>query len=80
MQNKPNLLIPQMNVSYCFTMNYEQITMNDAIKNKAKQTQFQNKVPSSACPAPNRFFRNLVRGSSVLQSLFTPLESLPFER
>jgi hypothetical protein len=34
MQNKPNLLSAQMNVSYCFTMNYEQITMNNANKNK----------------------------------------------
>ena len=31
-------------------------------QNKPKQTQFQY----SACPAPNRFIRNLVRGSSVL--------------
>ena len=43
MQNKPNLLDAQMNVSFCFTMNYEQITMNNANKNKPnskpKQTQ-----------------------------------------
>ena len=40
MQNKPNLLNTQMNVSSVKTMNYEQITMNNANKNKANQTQF----------------------------------------
>jgi len=34
MQNKPNLLNAQMNVSTIKTMNYEQITMNNANKNK----------------------------------------------
>jgi len=36
MQNKPNLLRTQMNVTSVVTMNYEQITMNNANK---KQTQ-----------------------------------------
>jgi hypothetical protein len=36
MQNKPNLLDAQMNVSSVEIMNYEQITMNNANK---KQTQ-----------------------------------------
>ena len=47
MQNKPNLLNAQMNVSSAITMNYEQLTMNYANKNKpnskpikANQTQF----------------------------------------
>ena len=51
MQNKPNLLNAQMNVSSAITMNYEQKTMNYANKNKPntkpikpntnpKQTQF----------------------------------------
>jgi len=40
MQNKPNLLDAQMNVSSVKTMNYEQITMNNANKNKPNQTQF----------------------------------------
>jgi len=35
MQNKPNLLNAQMNVSSAITMNYEQLTMNYANKNKA---------------------------------------------
>ena len=47
MQNKPNLLNTQMNASSAITMNYEQLTMNYANKNKANtkpikanQTQF----------------------------------------
>src|SRR3989304_5759659 len=36
MQNKANLLDIQMNISYFFTMNYEQITMNNE---PIKQTQ-----------------------------------------
>jgi len=39
MQNKANLLDAQMNVSSVKTMNYEQITMNNANKNKPNQTQ-----------------------------------------
>ena len=39
MQNKPNLLNAQMNVSSAITMNYEQLTMNYANKNKPKQSQ-----------------------------------------
>jgi len=41
MQNKPNLLNAQMNVTSVKTMNYEQITMNNANKNKPNQSQFQ---------------------------------------
>jgi len=41
MQNKPNLPDVQMNISSVMTMNYEQKTMNDANKNKAKQSQFE---------------------------------------
>ena len=41
MQNKPNLLNAQMNVTSVKTKNYEQRTMNNANKNKAKQTQFK---------------------------------------
>jgi len=40
-ENKPNFLDAQMNVSSSITMNYEQITMNNANKNKPNQTQFQ---------------------------------------
>jgi len=39
MQNKPNLLDAQMNITSVKTKNYEQITMNNANKNKPKQTQ-----------------------------------------
>jgi len=39
MQNKPNLLYAQMNVSAVKTMNYEQITMNNANKNKPNFTR-----------------------------------------
>jgi len=39
MQNKPNLPDAQMNITSVKTMNYEQITMNNANKNKPKQTQ-----------------------------------------
>jgi len=41
MQNKANFLRTQMNLSSLKTMNYEQITMNNANKNKPNQTQFQ---------------------------------------
>jgi len=44
MQNKPKVKIGKMNVTSFITMNYEQRTMNDANKNKAKQTQ--------SCPPP----------------------------
>jgi len=37
---KANFQNDQMNVSYCFTMNYEQKTMNNDNKNKPKQSQF----------------------------------------
>jgi hypothetical protein len=40
MQNKPNLPDAQMNVSSVKTTNYDQITMNNANKNKPNQTQF----------------------------------------
>ena len=39
--NKPKVKIGKMNVTSLRTMNYEQKTMNDANKNKPKQTQFQ---------------------------------------
>jgi hypothetical protein len=39
MQNKANLLYAQMNITSVLTMNYEQITMNNANKNKPNQTQ-----------------------------------------
>jgi len=39
MQNKANFQKDQMNVNYCFTMNYKQKAMNNTNKNKAKQSQ-----------------------------------------
>jgi len=43
MQNKPNLLDVQMNVSTVKTMNYEQITMNNANKNKPNSNPISEK-------------------------------------
>ena len=40
LQNKANLPETEMNVNSYKTMNYEQITMNNKPKNKAKQSQF----------------------------------------
>jgi hypothetical protein len=42
MQNKPNLLNTQMNISPVKTMNYEQLTMNYANKNKANTKPIQS--------------------------------------
>ncbi len=44
MQNKANLLNTQMNLSSAITMNYEQLTMNYANKNKPNQTQYKPKT------------------------------------
>jgi hypothetical protein len=41
MQNKPNLLDAQMNVTAVNTMNNELRTMNYFVQNKPNQTQFQ---------------------------------------
>jgi len=41
---KANFQNAQMNVSFCFTMNYEQITMNNAGKNKAKTNPIQTQT------------------------------------
>jgi hypothetical protein len=40
MQNKPNLLNAQMNLSSVRATNYEQTTMDNEPKNKPNQTQF----------------------------------------
>jgi len=55
MQNKPNFQKAQMNVSSVKTMNYEQITMNNANKNKPnlslpKGEQTQSVVNLPAAP------------------------------
>ncbi len=49
-ENKPNLLNAQMNVNFCFTMNYEQITMNN---DKKKQTQSNPTCSELVEPIPN---------------------------
>jgi len=40
MQNKPNLLNAQINISTAITMDYVNIRLRSRFKNKAKQTQF----------------------------------------
>jgi hypothetical protein len=54
MQNKANLLDTQMNVSSCFTINYEQKVMNYENKNKAKQTQPNPTCSELACTERGR--------------------------
>ena len=53
MQNKPNLPKAQMNVNTVITMNYEQITMNNANKNKPNSNPISNpafcRLPSVFC-------------------------------
>jgi len=65
MQNKPNFLDAQMNVSSVKTMNYEQITMNNEPKNKPNQSQFQTQHLSKLflaftflCPIYNLAMQN----------------------
>jgi release factor glutamine methyltransferase len=65
MQNKANLLDTQMNVISVKTMNYEQITVNNANKNKPKQTQLQTQRLSKLflfftflCPSYNLAMQN----------------------
>ena len=50
MQNKPNLLDAQMNLSLCFTMNYELQTMNYFMQNKPNQTQPVLSLPNGSNP------------------------------
>ena len=53
MQNKPNLLYAQMNVSSVNTMNYELRTMNYFIQNEPKRTQFYLAEASAKADKPN---------------------------
>ncbi|MHC4691568.1 MAG: hypothetical protein ACYS67_02420 [Planctomycetota bacterium] len=54
MQNKPNFLDNQMNVSSFITMNYEQRTMNYEIKTNPIQTQYKaNSNPIQSQFEPN---------------------------
>jgi len=45
--NKAKVKIGKMNITSYITTNYEQLTMNNANKNKAKQTQ-----TNPTCPPP----------------------------
>ena len=56
MQNKPNFMDAKMNVTSVKTMNYEQITTNDANKNKAKQTQPVVTLPAVSKVEPSNLF------------------------
>jgi hypothetical protein len=47
-QNKPNLLDDQMNVTAVNTMNNELRTMNYFMQNKPNQTQFQRQKNAAA--------------------------------
>jgi hypothetical protein len=44
-ENKPNLPAPRMNLSSFETMNYEQIAMNNANKNKPNQSRSEAEIP-----------------------------------
>jgi hypothetical protein len=49
MQNKPNFLPPKMNLTSVKTMNYEQITMNNANKNKpnlSRRSRSEAEIPT----------------------------------
>jgi hypothetical protein len=55
MQNKPNFLGDQMNVSSFITTNYEQRTMNYEIKNKPKTNPIQSQYKPNTKPIRTQF-------------------------
>jgi len=55
MQNKANFQKSQMNVSTVITMNYEQRTMNDEIKNKANSKPIQTQFKPNTKPIQTQF-------------------------
>ena len=55
MQNKPNFQKSQINVSTVITMNYEQRTMNDEIKNKANSKPIQTQFKPNTKPIQTQF-------------------------
>jgi hypothetical protein len=57
MQNKPNFPDAQMNLSSVKTMNYEQITMNNANENKPNQTQPVVSLPAVSKVEPSSLFQ-----------------------
>jgi len=70
MQNKPNLLNAQMNLSSVKTMNYEQITMNNANKNKPKQTQSVVSLPAVSKVEPSNLLQTPHLSSPFLAFTF----------
>jgi len=54
---KPNFPDAQMNVSSVKTMNYEQIAMNNANKNKPNQTQPVVSLPAVSKVEPSNLFQ-----------------------
>jgi len=55
--NKANFQKSQMNVSYCFTMIYEQRTMNYEIKNKPNTKPIQTQFKPNSNPIQTQFKR-----------------------
>jgi hypothetical protein len=55
MQNKPNFLDDQMNISDCFTTNYEQRTMNYERKNKPKTNPIQTQYKANTNPIRTQY-------------------------
>ena len=51
MQNKPNFRKAKMNASSAITMNYEQLTMNYANKNKPKTNPIKPNLPEGKIDA-----------------------------
>jgi len=64
MQNKPNFREAQMNVTSVKTMNYEQITMNNANK---KQTQSNPTCSELACGEQGRTVEPISKASGTNQ-------------
>ncbi len=58
MQNKANLLNAQMNVTSAITMNYEQLTMNYANKNKANTKPIQSQYKPNTNPIQTQYEPN----------------------
>ncbi|MHC4694302.1 MAG: hypothetical protein ACYS67_16305 [Planctomycetota bacterium] len=56
--NKANFLGDQMNVSDCFTNNYEPLTMNYEIKNKPKTNPIQSQFKPNTKPIQTQYEPN----------------------
>jgi hypothetical protein len=78
MQNKPNFLDDQMNVSSFIATNYEQRTMNYEIKNKPKTNPIQSQYKPNTKPIrtqfkPNLSYRSLWRSRNKPKFTLIPL-------